>query len=646
MIKQLKVISSVKHTGKTFDFTKGLNTITGANEAGKSHILELIAFAMFGSGALRLKASDYTIKMVVELTLEISGKEYVIHRNLTNAKIEQAGEIIAKSTTVVNQQVAKLLGYGYDVFQVANMASQDEIRYLSSLKPTDRKKMIDKTLGLSTTKQVIDNHKIKLREFTSNLRMLDSLKPVECQEVDITLLDYYNEQVNKQNILIDHLKSEKTTLTLKHEQYKKLVKGISEIKIPEINTNIVIPEGVTQESLNNLETTKQKLTLENNSKLDVIHRLKGEIAENLSQRMLAKEKIDILESKIGDYTLEKLEADLNHLNLAQTKKKLLAQGSLPCEACGHNTPLAHDQLVNIPDWVDADFKKPNFITVEDFKNKDSFVARLEHLQTLEVMLNRKLETANSNFEISDTNLFSFTQDNDHILSNIKVYREILDKTPLVVKAINTLELLNSQLKELEKPNDSDLEVIQFSINEAISQISSFNKAISDIVKYKEYLNSVEQHSNKYLELTNAIECEKLILETLEILLNSIRNEMLPKINSVATNWIKKLSSSSHSSVILTDDMDILMDGLTLDAYSGSGKAIAHIALRLALAQVLTRGVFPIFMGDEVDASMDADRSPAALEAFKEMLNISTSQIILISHQDLNLKLDSDNAIQL
>ena len=121
--------------------------------------------------------------------------------------------------------------------------------------------------------------------------------------------------------------------------------------------------------------------------------------------------------------------------------------------------------------------------------------------------------------------------------------------------------------------------------------------INQIEEYQKYLIEVKKYEDRINDAKTKIGTENKILETLEILLVSIRDEMLPKINVVATNWIKKLSEGSHYSVILDENMEILMDGVDIDAYSGSGKAIAHIALRLALAQVLTRGVFPVFLAD-------------------------------------------------
>jgi hypothetical protein len=42
-----------------FDFKLGFGLITGANEQGKSLIIEVVRWCLFGSAALRGKAEDY-----------------------------------------------------------------------------------------------------------------------------------------------------------------------------------------------------------------------------------------------------------------------------------------------------------------------------------------------------------------------------------------------------------------------------------------------------------------------------------------------------------------------------------------------------------------------------------------------------------
>ena len=76
---------------------------------------------------------------------------------------------------------------------------------------------------------------------------------------------------------------------------------------------------------------------------------------------------------------------------------------------------------------------------------------------------------------------------------------------------------------------------------------------------------------------------------------------------------------------------MVVDGQPLDTLSGSGKAVANLALRLGLGQVLTNNVFSVFVGDEIDASMDDTRAGNLGECIRT-LSTKISQIVLITHK--------------
>ena len=90
----------------------------------------------------------------------------------------------------------------------------------------------------------------------------------------------------------------------------------------------------------------------------------------------------------------------------------------------------------------------------------------------------------------------------------------------------------------------------------------------------------------------------------------------------------------------------LGDGQRLDTLSGSGKAVANLALRLGLGQVLTNNVLSVFVGDEIDASMDDDRARNLHNSIQGLAG-KISQIIHISHKtgveaDWSLTLSTEN----
>ena len=73
--------------------------------------------------------------------------------------------------------------------------------------------------------------------------------------------------------------------------------------------------------------------------------------------------------------------------------------------------------------------------------------------------------------------------------------------------------------------------------------------------------------------------------------------------------------------------------------------MANLALRLGLGQVLTNNVLSLFVGDEIDASMDDDRAENLHNCIQGLAG-KISQIIYISHKtgveaDWSLTLNTD-----
>jgi DNA repair exonuclease SbcCD ATPase subunit len=134
MIKKLTTKNFRKLTDHTFDFTGGLNAILAPNEAGKSTLLEAIAYAMFGIKACREEIAkvvtwgqaEKTLK--VELVLEIDGVEYTIKRGKSGAEVNygEDGKVVGQGE--VSTFVANLLGANVDSAGRLMIAKQGAIR--------------------------------------------------------------------------------------------------------------------------------------------------------------------------------------------------------------------------------------------------------------------------------------------------------------------------------------------------------------------------------------------------------------------------------------------------------------------------------------------------------------------------------------
>ena len=76
MLTKLSYSVTFPTTGRTlageFEFKPGFGLITGANEQGKSLIIEVVRWCLFGSSALRGKAEDYK---TLRATLQFSARD-------------------------------------------------------------------------------------------------------------------------------------------------------------------------------------------------------------------------------------------------------------------------------------------------------------------------------------------------------------------------------------------------------------------------------------------------------------------------------------------------------------------------------------------------------------------------------------------
>jgi hypothetical protein len=152
MLNSLSYANTFASTGQSlagsFAFRAGFGAITGPNESGKSFLLEMIRFCLFGSPALPGKAGDYK-KLKAELAFTVNNQAYRVVRNNATATLWRATEKIAVGVKPVNARIVRLLGFGLEVFDVACVANQGDIERLGSMKPTERKRMVDCGLPMS-----------------------------------------------------------------------------------------------------------------------------------------------------------------------------------------------------------------------------------------------------------------------------------------------------------------------------------------------------------------------------------------------------------------------------------------------------------------------------------------------------------------
>lgn len=133
MLIELKTKNFRKLRERTIDFTSGLNVLRGANEDGKSTLIEALTYALFGAKALREPLADVVTwgeeerTLKVELTFAIEGRTYTIKRSKSGAEMT-AGDDSVTGQNEVTAAVGRLLGVPAGSINRLVLAGQGDIR--------------------------------------------------------------------------------------------------------------------------------------------------------------------------------------------------------------------------------------------------------------------------------------------------------------------------------------------------------------------------------------------------------------------------------------------------------------------------------------------------------------------------------------
>jgi DNA repair exonuclease SbcCD ATPase subunit len=287
-------------------------------------------------------------------------------------------------------------------------------------------------------------------------------------------------------------------------------------------------------------------------------------------------------------------------------------GGHTCEQCNHFTPLGGERLKELEKLPDSHYKPEITLKEWDSRNtswlkgeklKETFLAMKAAPPLAEIQEQSKLEEAHKNYASalatyleSKANLESFKFDSEQNQSSL-------------VELHQRGKNLNLQIQtqsELKKAHES------------------YNSYVAAKIKHDAMVVQIQEDTDAY----------KLEVEVLQELMDAIKSQLLPTINQVGSGMLSLMSEGLHTKLELTEDMQIMVDDEPVDALSGSGKSIAHLSLRLTLAQVLTTGMFPVFMVDEVDGSMSESRSAKVMEALTLMMRKTVKQLIVISHKTI------------
>ncbi len=186
-----------QHVDTHITFAAGLTGIIGANGAGKTTILEAIAWALYGNSAARgtresirhARASD-SAPVRVELEFELGAHRYRVERTLRTAEVRLDGgaEPIAKTIRGVNELLQRKLGMSRAEFFNTYFTGQKELDVMAALGPVERARFLVRVLGYDRLGVAQEMLREQRRTLIAELAGLRSGMP-DRDEVDQRVID-------------------------------------------------------------------------------------------------------------------------------------------------------------------------------------------------------------------------------------------------------------------------------------------------------------------------------------------------------------------------------------------------------------------------------------------------------------------------
>lgn len=594
MIRELRLENCIKHKDRVFVFNKGLTIIRGQNGNGKSLVQEMIRFALFGSQALRGKVSDYSPNMRVTLKCSINEDDIIIVRDLRDCSING----IVKGTTPCNEWIRNKLGYDLTVFDMGNAAKQGEIAKLGKMKPTERKLAIDQIIGLSAITKLIKKLKEEKSEIKSyisgfeNSGALIEPKAPEVPEVRVDSLELRNKLESGRKLKLE---------------YDVLSSQAKEKKCDEPIWVGDIPTGdLKNESLHKFMLDKFK-ELENLDELGSSY-TEAELNEMLYESRSWTSWVS------PEISLEEIESEEEKWVEYESWNKV---EKVTCPKCGETFAINYTKKVEKPTRSKEYLKeqrtrhltkpkcnKPEFIVDESFvENEKKKIAQKQEYNVCSSRLR----------ELGDVD-YNRLREYEKYKSDVEKYSQYNE----IVSKLNTMTNI---------PTSEDLQKLE-------------SLMIENAV-YEENIKRYEVDKKRYDDNVSAVDKKKLELEDIEISISGlndfmtrVKNSVIPSLSKVSSDLVSEITNGKINKITVNDDFEISADGKEICLLSGGEEAGVNLALRLALSSILTRKVFNVFIGDEVDQSMDDERAESTANTLRK-LNSQIEQMILITHKDVS-----------
>lgn len=644
MFLRLEIIDGPIHKGKTFNFNKGETAIIGPNGCGKSLLAEYLAFALFGTTALRGKVADYK-NLSIRAYVTIKGKNYEIDRSTKDCQIilSDTRQIIATGTKICNLKIITLLGYDYNVYKMGNYAEQLDILGLGKMKPSERKSAIDKTLGIGIVDKLIkyaNDESLKYKHEAEGLRLAlvlpgeKPVKPVDYGDPEFLVREYEKQQ----KILKEYqdFAFKKEPLPPTEPVFPKGLEGWDSFTMTQLLADKVKLES---ELLQYKERQKPLYTVESLKELLEQNKKREEyLAYYAKVKFFELDKNPVMTLDEVEHKIAVKKAYESYLE----QKKAYDLGKVKCPDCGKEFNPYKD-LPTPPTETGEDY---TFKELEAEKERIKKKEALDAIPVVEEVPEPLLDTTEIIRQMKITTDWEVAQDKiPELEKELEGYKNVNSANIELLRNYDTDKVLYEERyanyqKEFTAYQQLKIKFTNWDTEQELCKLSNLGRRYREGLAYdrayEEYAKSVAAYGSlnaKIVVLEHNSQSYKQAVDNLKEMKLKIKGYVLPSLQKVASLLLADMSNGLYTNMTIDPEFNILVEGREVCLFSGSEQAMINLALRLGLGQVLTHKSFSVFIGDEIDASMRDERAQLTADCLRKVSKY-IKQVILISHRDI------------
>lgn len=667
-LQHLKLKNFRQHVDTDIAFHAGLTGVVGTNGAGKTSMVESIAFALYGSKAIRGKVEDIASRnrdskeMLVELSFEVDGTIYRVSRTSSDAALFHGGEgtPIVTGNREVASRVTFILGMSYEEFIATFLTEQKSLEFLSGKKgAAERERFIVRMMGydsletiqemlrndrkdkkvtaqgweggLGSKEEILDN----IERHRKNAGVLDAQYQKQCEQ-----LESLNSKVDEAKLHYQKVESlhgewsrRKTvvhTLELKFADRTERIKNTQKKLALHLDTIFegkplreYLQSNQWRDVLGDARQREKELQIRFDSSTQALHK------EELSQKtfiagLLSRKEILIKDQKLHDKKLK----SISTLN---TKA--------PCPTCGQELGNTFQNVAHSAQEHSEELARA-LLEID---------AQLTDVQSSEVLreLQAQLQSAHEALQSGKKAIQRLEAVQSEILTIEKAEEELallreeikVIDTELATRKKELLEIRFSEdeYRRLKGVFDATTELLQVARLQKMqtegdlkAQKALFDQGSRELEKYEERAASL-------IDLRK----ELLLLDAGDSLLTDFRkalNEGIkPRLAELAGEFLSELTDGFYSSVQMGADFSpyIVADGELQPVISGGETDILHLSVRLALSQMIAERAghqLSLLILDEVFGSLDEQRRSNVLHLLERLAG-RFEQILVITHMD-------------